>query len=212
MSKWQGALCCAAVTLISATLTGCSLGPRATEQPVTYDLGSPTAHAAANPGITAVLLLPEVGGPAWLSGPGIVYRLNYENAERPQTYALSRWAAAPPALLTQRLRSRFAAAAVNGVVTAADGARADYLLRVELEDFSQSFDAPNSSRVALRARASLVNVANRSLVGQRVFAVERAAPSPDAPGAVQALNAASEDFLESLLRWTEERLKSAGGK
>ena len=91
--------------------------------------------------------------PAWLNGPGILYRLNYENPPRPQPYALSRWSGSPAALLTERLRNRFAAAATKGIVTGSDGVRADYLLRVELEDFSQSFDAPNASRVALqRAR------------------------------------------------------------
>jgi cholesterol transport system auxiliary component len=199
------------VTLFCGALAACSLAPK-TEQPAIYDLGAPRSHAAAKPGIAAVLYLPDVTAPEWLSGPGILYRLNYDNPARPQPYALSRWSASPAALLSGRLRSRFAAAAAKGIVSGADGVRADYLLRVELEDFSQSFDAPNSSRVALHARASLVNIASRSLVAQRVFVVEQAAATPDAPGAVQALGAASDEFMESLLKWTEDRLKAAGGK
>jgi len=201
----------ATVAFMCAVLAACSLAPK-TEQPATYDLGPPRSHEAAKPGIAAVLYVPEVSAPEWLSGPGIVYRLNYDNPARPQPYGLSRWSSSPAALLTERLRSRFAAAAAKGIVTGADGVRADYLLRVELEDFSQSFDAPNSSRVALQARASLVNIGSRSLVAQRAFAVERGAPTPDAPGAVQALSAASEEFTESLLKWTTEQLKAAGGK
>jgi cholesterol transport system auxiliary component len=212
MSKWRGMTRCAAVAMmVCGALSACSLGQK-TEQPATYDLGAPRSQTAAKPGIAAVLYLPDVTAPAWLNGPGIVYRLSYENPARPQPYALSRWSTSPASLLTERLRSRFAAAAAKGIVTGPDGVRADYLLRVELEDFSQSFDAPNSSRVALQARASLVNLATRALVAQQPFAVEQAAPTPDAPGAVQALSIASEEFLEALLKWTEQQLKAAGGK
>jgi cholesterol transport system auxiliary component len=205
MKEWRDATRCAAVTLVCGALAACSLGQK-TEQPATYDLGAPRSQSPAKPGITAVLYLPEATAPAWLNGPGILYRLNYENPPRPQPYALSRWSASPAALLTERLRSRFAAAAAKGIVTGPDGVRADYLLRVELEDFSQSFDAANSSRVSLQARVSLVNLATRTLVAQRAFSVEQAAPTPDAPGAVTALSAASEEFVEAVLRWTEREL------
>jgi len=208
MGKWRRAIYCAAAILTCGALPGCSIGPHATEQPATYDLGSPLGQAPANPAIPAVLFVPEVGAPAWLTGQGIVYRLNYENSARMQAYSLSRWTASPPELLTQRLRSRVAAAS-SGVTTRADGVRADYLLRVELEDFSQSFDTPQASRVALRARASLVSLPNRALVAQRAFALEQAAPSPDAPGAVKALGAASDEFMDLLIEWTKERINAA---
>ena len=207
--RWREAHFGAAVAVIAAALAGCALGPQTREQPVSYDLGPPRSHAAANPRIAATLLLPEVSAPAWLDGQGIIYRLSYENAARPQAYAQSRWAAPPAALLTQRLRGLFAAAAVSGIVTGSDGARADYALRVELEDFSQSFDAPDRSRVTVRARASLVDVAGRALAAQRAFAVERPAPSPDARGAVAALGEASDELIEQLLRWTGEGVETA---
>ena len=201
----------AAVVLICAVSTGCSLAPK-TEQPATYDLGAPRNPAAAKPGIAAVLYLPEANAPAWLNGPGIVYRLNYENPPRPQPYALARWSASPASLLTERLRNRFAAAVAKGIVTGPDGVRADYLVRVELEDFSQSFDSPDSSRVAVQARVSLVNLATRALIAQRVFAAERTAPSPDARGAVSALSAASDEFVEAVVKWTDVELASAARK
>ncbi len=97
-------------------------------------------------------------------------------------------------------------------MTGSDGVRADYLLRVELEDFSQSFDAPNASRVSLQARVSLVSLASRVLLAQRSFAVERPAPTPDAPGAVQALSAASDEFLDAVLKWTQQELAAAARK
>ena len=194
-----------AAMLIAAALAGCSLGPQL-EPAESYDLGPPRAHASANPGVPAILLLPEISAPAWLDGHGIIYRLSYENSARPQAYAGSRWVAPPAAMLTQRMRGRFASAA-GGVLTNADGARADYALRIELEDFSQSFTASNSSRVGLRARTSLVRLADRTLVAQQVFSVERTAPTPDARGAVAALGEASDEFVERLLAWTGEQTR-----
>ena len=209
--EWPDLARCAAVGMLCGALTACSLGPK-TEQPATYDLGAPRSQTPASPGIAAVLYLPEATAPAWLNGPGVLYRLNYENPPRPQPYALSRWSGSPAALLTERLRNRFAAAATKGIVTGSDGVRADYLLRVELEDFSQSFDAPNASRVSLQARVSLVSLASRVLLAQRSFAVERPAPTPDAPGAVQALSAASDEFLDAVLKWTQQELAAAARK
>jgi cholesterol transport system auxiliary component len=205
-------LCGAAIALVVGMLAGCGIGPKMTEQPATYDLGPARAASSGTASIPATLFLPEVSAPAWLGGNGIIYRLTYDNAARAHAYTQSRWTAPPSALLTQRLRSRFAAAAPKGVVTGIDGVRAEYMLRVELEDFSQQFDAPASSRVAVRARASLVSLASRALVAQREFTLELAAPTPDAAGGVQALGAASEELVESLLRWTEERLKAAKSK
>ena len=198
----------AAIALAAAAFGGCSIGPKMTEQPASYDLGPARASGSEKARIATTLFLPEVSAPAWLGGNGIVYRLNYDNAARAHAYTQSRWTAPPSALLTQRVRARFAAASASGIVTGIDGVRADYVLRVELEDFSQQFDAPASSRVSVRARATLVNLANRTLVAQREFSLEQAAPTADAAGGVQALSAASEELVENLLKWTEERLKA----
>jgi len=200
----------AMVVLAAAVAAGCSLGPQR-QQTDSYDLGPPRAQVATGPSITATLLLPDISAPSWLDGYGIVYRLSYENSARPQAYASSRWVAPPAALLTQRLRGRFASGA-GGIVTSADGARAEYALRIELEDFSQSFAAANASRVSLRARASLVRLADRLLVAQRVFSVDRAAPTPDARGAVVALGEASDELVESLVEWAGGQVKAPRAK
>jgi cholesterol transport system auxiliary component len=195
-----------AVMLI-ALLGACSLGPQIKEQPAGYDLGPLKSYPRENPGIAAALLLPDISAPAWLDNQGIVYRLNYQDAAQPRIYANSRWAASPALLMSQRLRNRFAAA-TSGVVTSGNGARADYALRIDLEDFSQAFDAENQSRVSIRVRASLVNIAGRALIAQRTFTLERPA-APNAEGAVKALGAASDAMMDSLLEWTAQSLKGA---
>jgi cholesterol transport system auxiliary component len=118
---------------------------------------------------------------------------------------MSRWAAEPASLITDRLRSRFAAAS-GGVVTPGYSAISDYTLRIELEDFSQRFDAPGQSRATLRARATLLANQDRRLIGQHVFEVERPA-EPNAQGAVKALTEATHAFLEELVKWTAENAR-----
>jgi cholesterol transport system auxiliary component len=183
-------------------LVGCSAGPVSRETPATYDFGAQTEVAGALKSVHASVLLHSVVAPTWLDTPAIVYRLNYQDAARQQTYASSRWASAPAALLTQRLRARLAAASEGGVVSPSDGARADYALRVELEEFSQVFDAADRSRGVVVARASLVNLSKRTLVAQRSFTVERVSPSADAEGGARALAAAGGELADAIVAWT----------
>jgi cholesterol transport system auxiliary component len=196
--------------LAIAALASCALTPPSRELPASYDLGPPPRYEHAKPELSATVLLPDVTAPSWLDGRGIVYRLAYDDPARLRTYAQSRWEAPPAALLSQRLRGRFVAATQRGVITGDDGARADYMIRVELEDFSQIFSAPGASRVAVRARASMVAVRQRRLVAQRVFSFERPAPSPDARGAVAAFADASDELSQGLLEWASGQLRASG--
>jgi cholesterol transport system auxiliary component len=204
----RGALC-KSIGAAALALQACAFGPAAREAPALYDLGSPRTYPAANPPLAVALLVAPVRSPSWLDSPAIVYRFAFAEPQRPRAYVASRWAAPPAALLTQRLRARFTAASGTGIVTGAEGARADYALYVELEDFSQLFDTPDSSRVAVRVRASLVDLASRSLLAQRGFALERAAPAADAAGAARGLAQASDELIERILDWAKERLAAA---
>lgn len=194
-----------AITLLAFLLAACALGPATKDTPATYDLGAPRSYPGEQK-IRASLLVPGIVAPAWLDTAAIVYRLNYHDAARQWGYANSRWAAAPGSLLAQRLRARLAAASEGGVVVSADGARADYALRIELDDFSQVFDSVNASRTVVVARASLVNIAKRTLVAQKSFTIERAAASANAEGAVRALAAAGDELIEAVTTWTAANL------
>ncbi len=196
------------LVLAAAMLTGCALTAPSEEPPARYDLGPLPHYKPAPPVLPATVLLPDITAPSWLDVQGIAYRLAYDDPARVRTYAHSRWRASPPALLSQRLRARFSAATRRGVVTGADSARASYMVRVDLEDFSQVFSAPDSSRATVRARASLINVRQHRLIAQRVFLLDRPTPSPDARGAVAALAKAGDALIEELLEWTSEQLQA----
>jgi cholesterol transport system auxiliary component len=199
------------VAIVSAaTLVSCSIEGPPTLPSTSYDLGPPPAYSKSNPAIGGTLLIPPVRAPAWLDETDIVYRLLYEDSSRPQSYAMSRWAAEPASLVTDRIRSRFAAAS-GGIVIPGYSAGSDYTLRVELDDFSQRFDAPEQSRGTLLARASLLSTRDRKLLAQREFNIERPS-APNAPGAVKALTEATDAFLEDLVKWTAQNARSPNDK
>jgi cholesterol transport system auxiliary component len=190
--------------IFEVSLAGCSLGPEKREAPSVFDLG-PQRAATASVRVNATLLIPPVSATPMLDSLNIIYRLNYRDSGRPEAYTENRWAASPAIMLTDRLRARFAPA-TRGVVSLQDGARADIALRVELEDFSQTFDTPEASKVAVRVRASLVNVDTRVLLTQRTFAVERVAAT-NAPGAAKSLAEASDAVVDEMLQWAAQNVK-----
>jgi cholesterol transport system auxiliary component len=168
--------------------------------PTTYDFGlSAPAIAVAKP-LPGTLAIAAVSAPAWLASDGIIYRLAYDNAARPEIYSQSRWVAPPTELFGQRLHQRLADVAAGGLTDGASRVDADYLLRVELEEFSQVFDARDRSRALVRARASLIDQQQDALVAQNQFSAERPA-APDAAGAAQGLREASDVMLNQLTTW-----------
>jgi cholesterol transport system auxiliary component len=184
-----------------------------TQAPVAiYDFGlqglsaSPDApDTPRQPRLSASLSV-AVTSPAWLDSPAIQYRLAYHDLARSYIYASNRWAAAPAALLTQRIKARVAAASNDGVVGASNGAQADYAVRLELEEFTQVFDTVDQSRAVVRLRASLIERSTRLLLAQRSFSMDQAAPAANAAGAVHALTEASDKLIGNLIDWLAEKL------
>lgn len=188
MNRWvpSAATVLLAVAL-SAMLGACSIG-KAPPQAAQFDLGPLPRIAAPAPTAPSLQLL-ELSAPVWLATPGIAYRLDHVDPYRREVYRDSRWAAPPSALLGERLRQHFA--------HAASAAGTPLVLRLELEAFDQRFSSATRSTVVLRVRARLGEPVTR----QQVFEIEKAAPSADAAGAVQALAAASDELAAQLQAW-----------
>ncbi len=186
-------------------LAGCAGGPQTRDSAASYDFGLPLAGKEAKPRLRHDLVVADVSAPAWMDSSAIYYRLAYQDPARPQAYALSRWVMPPARLVGQRLRAKITDSNAAAVFTPADGARADFTLRLELEEFSQVFDAADKSRGMLRLRASLIR--NRAVVAQESFGVERAAATPNAEGGVRALIAASDEAGDRLVDWLALHLK-----
>ena len=76
----------------------------------------------------------------------------------------------------------------------------DCLLKVELQEFSQIFDAPQQSRGVVQGGVSLID-GKRQVFAERQMTIERPAASADAHGGVGALVAASTEFGLQVADW-----------
>ncbi len=200
-------------------LVGCAA--TRTQTPVAiYDFGlqrlsdAPNAYDTSRQPRLSGSLSVAVTSPTWLDSPAIQYRLAYHDLARSYIYASNRWAAGPATLLTQRIKTRIAAGSNGGVVTASDGVQANYVLRLDLEEFTQVFNTTDQSHALVRMRASLIDRGTRLLLAQRSFSMEHAAPTPNAAGAVHALTEASDKLIDNLIDWLAEKLpeETNGGK
>ena len=191
------------VLLAALLLSACVGGAGNSVPSVTYDFGLPVARLAVGgtwPGLSL-----EVRSPSWFDSTNVDYRLAYADPLTRRQYVGSRWAGAPAQLIAQRLRQQL------GVLSATANSATDCLIRVELQEFSQVFDSPQSSRGVLTASVSLID-GKRRVVAERLAAIDKPALGADASGGVQALVAASTEFGRLLSDWLLELEKNGGLK
>lgn len=187
------------LALAAAALAGCASKSPA---PANYDFGplpAATMGAAATGGAApATLVMADVSGPAALDSERMHYRLLYADAQQTRPYAYNHWSGTPLQLLTQRLKARVAQAGVK-VLAPSDAAAGAMLLRVEVEEFAQTFSSASQSQGSIRLRASAFR--NHQLLDQRTFARSSPAASADAGGGARALAEASDALSTDLLAW-----------
>ena len=191
------------VLLAALLLSACVGGAGNSVPSVTYDFGLPVARLAVGgawPGLSL-----EVRSPPWFDSTNVDYRLAYADPLTRRQYVGSRWAGAPAQLIAQRLRQQL------GVVSTTANSATDCLIRVELQEFSQVFDSPQSSRGVLTASVSLID-GKRRVVAERLAVIDKPALGADASGGVQALVAASTEFGRLLSDWLLELEKNGGLK
>lgn len=195
--------------LLSALLGGCAAIVGKPVRATQYDFGPGQVIApAAQQGSRPALVLADVDTVGALEGSAVLYRLGYADAHQVRPYAQARWSAPPPQLVRQRLRERIGRDRVvinpgEAAALARTGGLLPRSLRIELEEFSHYFETPAQSMGLLRMRATLLEntAGGEKLLAQRNFAVQRPAPTPDAPGGVRALTAAVDAAADELMQW-----------
>ncbi len=198
-------------TIVAVVLaTGCAGTPA--PNVTLYDFSSESFSSGPGIRLNGSLLVEGVRAPSWFDTSDIVYRLAYQDPFRRQAYTESRWVGPPEELLTQRLRQKLDQVIESGVAGSDDGIASNYLLRVDLEEFTQVFDSADTSRAVVRIRASLIDVAQRRLIAQDFFSAAPRTPTPNASGAVHGLRVASDAVIDALAIWLIERLKAGPGK
>lgn len=181
-----------------ASLCACSVVSRP-DAAVLYDLG-PLRTQASSPQTPTLppLSIVDIQVPGWLDSSLIFYRLSYANEQQPRPYAQARWSMPPGQLLQQHLKSRIAQAG-GAVLTPSSAASNVPVLRIEADDFTQVFSSPAQSIGQVSLRASVFR--ERTLVAQRSFTRQAAAPSADAAGGVRALADAGDAALGDVIAW-----------
>lgn len=170
---------------LGATSIAACVGNVRQNEVAAYDLGP--AAVVWRP-VTPALRDIDVAAPSWLGGGAMHYRLLYADGQRRMAYAESRWAA-PPAQLLERALKRQPAAGEGGC-----------RLRIELDELAQVFDAPQSSRMVLEARAALLLPRGDAVVARKAFALQEPAGA-DAKSGAAAAAAAARAFGGALGVW-----------
>jgi cholesterol transport system auxiliary component len=188
----------------AALLAGCaSSGSKGASGNTLYDFGPAAGSAATAAAANAAAAVPavvitDVTGNAAYDNERMFYRLNYADPLQARWYANSRWSSTPLQMLTQRLKSRVAQSGVK-VLSTTDASAGVPLLRIDLDDFTHSFDSTASSYGQLVLRASLFE--GRTLVDQRTFSRKVAAGSADAAGGARALAQAADAVAADMIGW-----------
>lgn len=206
---------------VLALATGCSVIDKPTRATM-YDFGpgerstqlstwspapAPVPATALPP--LAIADIATAGGA--LENQSVLYRLGYVDDQQLRPYSQARWTMPPAQLVRQRMRERLSQQRV--VLTAREGVALNRsqnanlpLLRLELEEFSQLFSAPDASIGLIRLHATLVDItpAGERLVAQRNLSVQRPATSADAAGGVRALTAATDAAIDELDQWLRQ--------
>lgn len=188
------AACVLAAYALSGAIAGCTFGTPAAISNIRYDLGPPTPPAYVGPLPTMRLF--DVRAPASLDTDDILYRISYADPHRTAAYANSHWTMRPAQLLTERVRGALAA---RGAVLSGGEAVNAPLLTIDLQQFEQVFDSESQSHAVLTARATLTR--DGVLIAQQTFEARAPSSMANAAGGVQALSAASDQFVAQLVTW-----------
>ena len=144
------------------------------------------------------VVVTDVTGNAAFDNERMFYRLNYADPLQARSYANSRWSSTPLQMLTQRFKSRVAQAGIK-VLSATDASTGVPLLRIDVDDFTHTFDSTTSSYGQLVLRASLFQ--GHTLVDQRTFSRKVGAASADAAGGARALAQATDAVSADMIGW-----------
>jgi cholesterol transport system auxiliary component len=202
---------------VLALATGCSVIDKPVRAAM-YDFGpgglstqAPATPAAPVPALPP-LAIADIATPGGaLENQAVLYRLGYLDDQQLRPYSQARWTMPPAQLLRQRMRERLSQQRV--VLNAREGVALNRsqntnlpMLRLELEEFSQLFSAPDASVGLVRLHATLVEItpAGERLLAQRNLSVQRPASSADAAGGVHALTAATDAAIDELDAWLRQ--------
>jgi cholesterol transport system auxiliary component len=166
--------------------------------------GSAPASSAEQAGVEhrPILRIAEITAPNWLDGTNLYYRLAYKDNAQISAYSQSEWVAPPPVLIGNVLQSTLAGSGQwKAILGPRDVTRADVAIKIQLDNFAQTFSSTEQSQGVLDATATVIDGKSNGIIAQRHFHIEKPATSADAAGGVQALSKAAHAFASKLAPW-----------
>lgn len=208
---------------LAALLAGCgSILPTPPQRADVYDFGPGLTAAQANapsaPSAQPRQPLPPIALADFATAglpdgrTALFYRLAYANPQVLYPYTLARWSQTPATLMQMAVRDRLSLqsrAVIYGdqnIDQQVTGGKSPTVLRAEVEEFSHVFSSEKESTGLVRVRASLVASlkAGDELIAQRLFVVQRPAPSQDAAGGAKALSEAAAQVADEIAQWVAQ--------
>lgn len=152
--------------------------------------------------INKVIKLLRVTGPQSYHSHKIIYRLHGQHFE---SYAYSRWSDSSTELISDYLQNYLQNSEVfSAVLTHHSVSQADWLLEIELDDFSQHIEASGQSGVHVSMQLNLLENKSKRLIASRHFKAEIAVEEANAKSAVLSFNRASAQISRQVLNWLQE--------
>lgn len=112
------------------------------------------------------------------------------------------WAEPPSRMLRSTINDAFERTGLAASIsTTGDGAREDYALHMVMREFAADKDRAGA-RAHVRISARIVSRQDRRLIGARVFDAVGAAPSDDPTDVARAFDAAVQNLVAELVRWS----------
>lgn len=198
-SAWSKRPVLAAKLGVAAALLGAAASCGSIPKTHYYTLEIPPPPSVVNPHprSTQVLGIERFRAPEVLRDDRIVY---YESLTQMNFYEYHRWAAEPADLVAEAVARRLRRAELFADVRKLPArVPVDYILRGHVLNFEE-VDEPEAVKGRVALELSLVRASDQSVLWAGTRLAEHPATRKGVPGVVEALNAASEQVLDGLLR------------
>jgi cholesterol transport system auxiliary component len=180
------------MVLVATLAAGCA--SRGTAPVAVYDFGLAPASTSSGQSV----FIADVRSADWLETTDMLYRLGYRDARGLARFGSSRWAGAPGAMLTVRLRQS------AGSALTSRSRQAKCTLSLNLSEFSQVFDSESSSRAVMHLQASLAENQTAGRFVGREFRIEKIARTTDAAGGAAAFAQIVDELTRQIDAWVLE--------
>lgn len=193
--------------VILSLIAGCSLpGPQQSTAKRTYLLQGIQEPDPAGAAVSRSCVILRISTPG--SAPGFMTsRMAYTNTpQRLDYFAYHEWVDTPARMLASLIEGRLDSAGMfAAVVSGSSDVRADFRLDSEVTRLLQDFDA-EGSKVILKVKVNLINVATRSLLSSQSFSYAETSNGSNPEAGVAAANHAAERFLVDLMGFVAESI------